>query len=152
MMELRSQHLFTLTALVDPPQTLGQTPLGGRRIVTVTGGQFEGERLSGQVLPGGGDWLLERADGVFVLDVRLTLRTDDGALIYMTYGGLRHGPPEVLARLATGEPVDPGSYYFRTTPGFETADERYSWLNRIVSVAIGERPPEGPRYTVYEIL
>ncbi len=152
MMELRSQHLFTMTALVDSGHRLGETPLGKRRIVTVTGGQFEGERLSGRLLPGGGDWLLERADGVSVLDVRLTLQTDDGALIYMTYRGLRHGPPEVLARLAKGEAVDPGSYYFRASPVFETADDRYGWLNRIVCVAVGERPPEGPRYTVYEIL
>ena len=87
-----------------------------------------------------------------MLDVRLTLETDDAQLIYMTYRGLRHGPADVIARLNRGEPVDPASYYFRTTPVFETASTKYDWLNRVVSVATGRREASGPIYEVYEVL
>ena len=121
-------------------------------IAPITGGQFEGPRLRGRVLPGGGDWTLLRADGVLELDLRLTLETDDGALIHMTSFGYRHGPPEVLAALGRGESVDPASYYFRTTPRFETGDPRYAFLNRILAVSAGDRRAEGPIYTIDEIL
>jgi len=89
---------------------------------------------------------------VLVLDVRLTLRTDDEAMIYMTYRGLRHGPAEVMQRLNAGEPVDPSSYYFRMTPIFETASQRYAWLNGIVAVGVGRREPTGPVYQIHEVL
>jgi len=150
---IETRHLFTLTADVPKIDDLGQTPNGTRRIATVTGGTFKGERLSGKIRAApGGDWLQLRADGATILDVRCTLETDDGELIYMTYRGVRHGPPEVMARLAKGEAVDPKSYYFRTTPVFETASRKYDWLNRIVSVATGRREASGPIYEVYEVL
>lgn len=150
---IETRHLFTMTADVPKIADLGTTPNGARRIATVTGGTFKGERLSGtlQAAPGG-DWLVLRPDGATILDVRITLETDDGALIYMSYRGVRHGPPEVMARLAKGELVDPASYYFRTTPVFETASKKYDWLNRIVSVATGRREASGPIYEVYEVL
>ena len=100
----------------------------------------------------GGDWLLLRADGVLQLDVRVTLQTDDDALIYMAYRGLRDASPEVAERLARGDAVDASEYYFRTTPHFETASEKYSWLNRIIAVAMGDRRATGPLYRVYKIL
>jgi hypothetical protein len=150
---IQTRHLFTMTADVPKIADLGATPNGARRIATVTGGTFKGERLSGRLQPApGGDWLLLRPDGTTILDVRVTLETDDGELIYMTYRGVRHGPPEVMARLAQGEAVDPTSYYFRTTPVFETASKKYDWLNRIVSVATGRREASGPIYEVYEVL
>jgi Protein of unknown function (DUF3237) len=150
---IQTRHLFTMTADVPKIADLGATPNGSRRIATVTGGRFKGERLSGTLQPApGGDWLLLRPDGATILDVRITLETDDRELIYMTYRGVRHGPPEVMARLAKGEAVDPKSYYFRTTPVFETASEKYGWLNRIVSVATGRREASGPVYEVYEVL
>ena len=150
---IQTRHLFTLTADVPRIIDLGATPAGGRRIASVTGGAFKGERLSGTIQPApGGDWILVRADGATVLDVRITLETDDRQLIFMTYRGIRHGPAEVMARLAKGEAVDPASYYFRTTPLFETASPRYDWLNRIVSVASGRREKSGPVYEVYEVL
>jgi len=150
---IQTRHLFTLTAEVPKIIDLGATPAGSRRIATVTGGAFKGERLSGTIHAApGGDWLLVRPDGATILDVRLTLETDDGQLIYMTYRGIRHGPAEVMARLAKGEAVDPASYYFRTTPAFETAAPKYDWLNRIVSVASGRREKSGPVYEVYEVL
>lgn len=151
MIEMR--HLFTFTADVPRIVDLGGTPNGVRRIANVTGGAFKGERLRGTIQPApGGDWLLLRPDGATILDVRVTLETDDGDLIYMTYRGIRHGPADVMARLAKGEAVDPKSYYFRTTPVFETASKKYDWLNRIVSVASGRREASGPIYEVYEVL
>jgi hypothetical protein len=138
--------------LADKPQVLGRTPMGERRIVAVSGGEFEGARLSGTVEPGGSDWIIVRPDGSLKLDVRLSLKTDDGALIGMTYTGYRYGPPEVIERLNRGEAVDPSHYYFRTIPLFETAAPKYAWLNNIVAVATGHRLPEGPVYHVYEVL
>ena len=150
---IQTRHLFTLTADVPKIVDLGATPNGSRRIATVTGGTFKGERLQGTIQPTpGGDWLLLRPDGATVLDVRVTLETDDQQLIYMTYRGLRHGPAEVMARLAKGEAVDPSTYYFRTTPVFETASPKYDWLNRIISVATGRREASGPVYEVFEVL
>jgi len=150
---IQTRHLFTLTAEVPGIVDLGATPQGTRRIATVSGGTFRGERLSGkiQAVPGG-DWILVRPDGATILDVRVTLETDDRQLIYMTYRGVRHGPADVMARLAKGEAVDPASYYFRTTPVFETASPKYDWLNRIVAVATGRREASGPVYEVYEVL
>ncbi len=150
--EIRLEHLLTVRFDVSAPRSLGQTPFGERRIVHITGGSFEGPQLRGTVLPEGGDWLLLRSDGVLQLDVRATLQTDDGALIYMTYRGFRHGPAEVIDRLNRGEAVDPSTYYFRTAPFFETGDERYAWLNRTICVSTGERLPSGPVYTVYQVL
>ena len=150
---IHTKPLFELTLSVPEIVDLGQTPLGIRKIATVAGGQFQGDRIRGSVMPSpGGDWLLLRADNVLTLDVRLTLKTDDGALIYMHYKGLRHGPEEVMARLAKGDAVDPDSYYFRMTPTFETSSEKYAWINRIVCVAKGHRLATGPIYKVFEVL
>ncbi len=138
----------TMDAEVDD---LGPTPLGHRRVVRVTGGTFTGPKLRGRVLPGGGDWLVERRDGTRALDVRITLQTDDGHLIYAHYAGLFHGAPAVMDRLARGEVVDASEYYFRTAPLFETASEKYAWLNRVLAVGIGRRTPGQVSYTVYAI-
>ena len=112
---MESQTLMTMQVTVGGAQKIGAVPQGTRTTVPITGGHFEGPRLRGKVLPGGGDWTLLRADGVLELDLRVTLETDDGALIHMASFGLRHGPPEVIAALARGETVDPATYYFRTT-------------------------------------
>ena len=150
---IQTRHLLTIAIDVPRIVDLGATPNGHRRIATVSGGTFKGERLNGTIQPSpGGDWLLLRPDGVLVLDVRLTLETDDGQLVYMTYRGVRHGPADVMARLNRGEVVDPALYYFRTTPVFETAAAKYDWLNRIVAVGTGRREPTGPVYEVYEVL
>lgn len=151
---LLSSHLFTLSLEVDSSMTdVGETPYGRRRIATVKGGRFEGKELKGVVLPApGGDWLLQRRDGILMLDVRLSLKTHDDHLIYMHYRGMRHGPAWVIEQLNKGEKVDPSQYYFRTTPWFETASEKYRFLNRIVCVATGRRDPTGPVYEVFQIL
>jgi steroid delta-isomerase-like uncharacterized protein len=130
---------------------VGPTPGGHRRIVRVEGGTFAGPRLRGDVLPGGGDWVLERTDGSRRLDVRVTLRTDDGALIYACYGGIFHAPPEIFHRLTAGEAVEESAYYFRTVPLFETASARYAWLNRILAVGYGRRTGGQVAYRVYAI-
>lgn len=152
MSDIRTSPLFTLTLKPGPAQPLGRTPFGERRIVPVPGGSFEGARLRGTVEAGGSDWLLSRADGATQLDVRLTLRTDDGHLIGMTYRGIRHGDPAIMDRLNRGKPVAPDSYYFRIAPFFETASDKYGWLNRIVAVGLGHREPQGPIYRVFEVL
>jgi len=147
-----SRLLMTLQVVVPPPQKLGAVPHGTRVIAPITGGTFEGPRLRGKVLPGGGDWLLTRPDGVVELDLRITLETDDGALIYMTSSGLRHGPPEVLAAMARGETVDPSKYYFRTAIRFETGAPQYAFLNRLIAISSGDRRASGPIYTIDEVL
>jgi len=144
--------LMTLQVAVGGVQRIGAVPLGARVTATIASGHFEGPRLRGKVLPGGGDWTLLRGDGVLELDLRVTLETDDGALIHMASFGLRHGPPDVIAALARGESVDPTSYYFRTTPRFETGHPKYAFLNRLLAVSSGDRRPEGPIYTIEEIL
>jgi hypothetical protein len=149
---LNLEPLFRAEITLAPPQELGDTPLGRRRIINITGGRFAGERLSGRILPGGADWQVVRADGVAELDARYTLETQDGALIYVRNHGLRHGPPEVLRQLAAGEAVDPARYYMRTTPLFETGDARYAWLNRLVCVATGARRAASVELEVFQIL
>ena len=143
---------MTLAVKVEGTQKIGAVPHGTRVTAPVPSGTFAGPRLRGAVLAGGGDWTLLRGDGVLELDLRLTLATDDGALIHLTSFGLRHGPPEVLAALSRGERVDPAAYYFRTTPRFETAAPRYAFLNRLVAVATADRRAEGPIYTIFEVL
>jgi hypothetical protein len=149
---MTSRFLMTIHVFVAPPQKLGAVPHGTRVIAPITSGEFDGPRLRGKVLPGGSDWTLLRSDGVLELDLRITLDTDDGALIYVTSFGLRHGPPEVLTALARGESVDPSLYYFRTAMRFETSAPRYAFLNRLIAVSSGDRRASGPIYTVEEIV
>jgi len=149
---MASRLLMTLRVVVPPPQKVGAVPHGTRVVAPIASGTFEGPRLRGKVLPGGGDWLLLRSDGVLELDLRITLQTEDGALIYMTSFGLRHGPPEVLAALARGESVDPSKYYFRTAARFETSTAQYAFLNRLIAISSGDRRADGPVYRIEEIL
>ncbi len=149
---VRTRPLFVMRLDVKPLLIVGATPAAYRRVGVVPGGSFEGERLSGIVLDGGSDWQNVRADGFTTLDVRLVLKTGDGALIGMTYRGIRHGPADVLQRMERGETVDPASYYFRISPVFETASAPYDWLNRIVALGVGHRRADGPVYSVFEVL
>ncbi len=149
---MTSRLLMMLQVVVAPPQKLGAVPHGTRIIAPITSGTFEGPRLRGKVLPGGGDWTLSRSDAVLELDLRITLETDDHALIYMTFQGLRHGPPDVITAFSRGEVVDPTRYYFRTVPRFETSAEAYAFLNRIVTIGVGETRPGGAVHRIDEIL
>ena len=145
------QPLLRAEITLAPAQELGEAPLGRRRIIPITGGTFRGERLSGRVLAGGADWQVIRADGVAELDARYTLETEDKALIYVRNFGYRHGPADVIRRLAAGEAVDPSLYYMRTTPRFETGAERYRWLNGLICVASGARRAAAVELEVYEV-
>ena len=150
---MNTRPLMMLRVNVATPQSVGAVPQGARRIAPISGGVFEGPRLRGTVLPGGSaDWLLLRADDVLEMDLRVTLRSDDGALISMRSFGMRHGPPDVIAAIARGEAVDPAAYYFRTTPRFRTAHPAYAFLNRLLAVASGDRRAEGPIYSIREVL
>src|SRR5580765_2755190 len=150
---MNTRLLMVMRVKVGTPLNIGAVPCGSRRTAPLSGGTFEGPRLRGTILPGSStDWQLLRSDGVLEMDLRFTLRTDDGALISMSSFGLRHGPPEVIAAIARGETVDPASYYFRTTPRFETAHPTYAFLNRIIAVATGDRRADGPIYAIHEVL
>jgi hypothetical protein len=153
MSEIKTEFVMEMRLAVEMPlQAIGATQYGDRRIAKVTGGTFEGPAIKGVVAGGGGDWILNRTDGVTQLDVRLVMETEDGAMIYMTYTGLRHGPADVMAKLAAGDAVDPDSYYFRTTPYFETGSDAYSWMNKACFIAKGHREPTGPVYRVFRVL
>ena len=149
MLEL--EPLMKIEVTLEPIRDLGDTPLGRRRIIGITGGRFTGARLAGIVLPGGADWQLIRADGSAFLDARYTLQTDDGALIYVSNQGYRHGPKEAMERLGRGEEVDPALIYTRTSPRFETSAPKYAWLNRTLFVGSGVRRRASVELDLYEV-
>ena|SRR5215510_14245127 len=133
---MQSRSLIVLRLATAAIQEVGTTPHGRLSIFPIIGGSFEGERLRGRVLPGGGDWVTTATDGTFELDLRATLETDDGALIHLTFTGVR----------------DDANGYFRTLPRFETVSPKYAFLNRLLAVGIGEIRPDGPVHTIEEIL
>jgi glucuronate isomerase len=133
---INSRSLMVLRLATSPIEEIGSTPEGTLTIFPVTGGSFEGERLRGKVLSGGGDWVTVRSNGMMTLDLRITLETDDGSLIHMTFTGIR----------------DDANRYFRTVPRFETAAPRYAFLNRLLAVGTAEIRPEGPVHLIEEIL
>jgi len=150
---LQNRHLMTLRLDVESSGAaqVGKTPEGRRTIAPVKGGTFEGERLSGKVLPGGADWVRFRADGTMMIDVRLTLQTHDRAMIYLSYQGRFIGASTAMADLAKGKTLDAGSYSLVTVAKFECGDEKYAWLNDVIAVATGEQSGFNPIYTVFEI-
>ena len=135
----RLELVFSARIAVAPPRSLGSVAGGERRIVDIAGGEVSGPKLTGRILPGGADWQVVRDDGTAVLEARYTIEAADGALVYVRNYGYRHGPRDVLARIANGEEVDPALYYFRTAPAFETAAPQYDWLNRTVVVCSAMR-------------
>jgi hypothetical protein len=139
-------------AEVAAPQVIGAGPTGERRIVPIIGGRITGPRLTGDILPGGADFQLIRADGVAEIEARYTIRLEDGALLYVVNRGLRHAAPEDMARLLRGEFVPPGRVYFRTTPTFETPSPTHAWLHRSLFLGLGERRPDSVRVRVFEVL
>jgi Protein of unknown function (DUF3237) len=144
--------LFTIE-FQTTPQIVGTVPAGYfRRTGIIQGGSFEGDRLSGKALPGGGDWVLIRPDGITHLDVRAMLETDRGETIYMTYTGRLKMPAGAAERLAAGETLTEAELYFRTAVQFETAAADLLWLNDIVAVGIGHRRASGPVYRIFEML
>lgn len=149
---LSEKPIFVITSTLAGIQKLGNTPYGERRIINILGGTVEGEKLKGKVLPGGADWQIVRADGVVHLTARYTVETETGGQILVNSEGYRHGPPEVMARLARDETVDRSLYYFRAFMRFETADPAAAWLNRILAVGYGARENRAVRLDVHEVL
>lgn len=136
---MRSRPLMALRLNTAPTQDIGAVPTGTRVTFPITGGSFAGDRLRGRVLPGGDDWTVKRPDGVMELDLRVTLETEDGALIHMTFEGI-------------GDDAAPGAPYFRSLPRFETADPKYFFLSRLLAVGTGEIRADGPVHVIEEIL
>jgi hypothetical protein len=152
--EIATAHLFDIVVDLDPPLNIGTGPSGRRVLFGAAGGSFEGPRLRGEVVAGGGDWALLRPDGAMTLDVRLTLRTHDAALVHMTYGGRFITPPDLredMADVGNRHEIDPARYYFRTNPLFETGAKRYAWLNDIVCVGSGYLVEGGIAYKVSHV-
>ena len=133
------RHTFTLQVELSKPIEMGQGRAGVRRIIPIVGGKASGPDIKGEILNLGADWQTVYADGAAFLDTRYALETDDGAVIEIVNIGSRHGPPEVIKRLAAGEDVDPSLYYMRTAARLETGDERYAWVNHTVFVCAGIR-------------
>ena len=125
--------------------------VGKRRIIPITGGEFSGPRIKGQILNNGADWQVVQADGLAKLDTRYALKTDDGALIYIQTRGVRYGPKDVIAEVAKGNPVDPKKYFFRVFVQFETSAAQYHWLNRAMAIGSGMRLRNAVIYDAYLI-
>jgi Protein of unknown function (DUF3237) len=146
------EFVFAAHVTVDTPLDLGDVGKGGRRIISITGGDFSGPQIRGVVVPGGADWQILRSDGVAELEARYILRTDDGALIHVRNHALRHGPADVIAALAAGRRVDPATYYFRGATFFETSALRYAWITKQIIVCTGEREPGCVKLKFFQIL
>ena len=148
--EPRLTQVYRLEATVDAPLDLGDAGRGHRRIVPLTGGTFTGPEINGQLVPGASaDWQIVLPDGTALGDIRYTLRSDGGALLYVQSRGIRHGSPEVLARLGRGEEVDAGEYTFRTSTQIETAATELDWINKGIFISVGGRRPGGVIYDTY---
>jgi hypothetical protein len=145
------EHLFDMHVNLEPVHMI-PTPTGIRMVFITTGGVIDGPKLNGEVLPGGGDWLLVGSDGTGRVDVRATIRTEHGSLIHYEARGIIKMPTDGLDRLATGETLDFSETYIRTTPRFETSDNRYTWLNEIVALGYNILSPNHIDYRIYGVL
>ncbi len=145
------EHLFDMHVNLAPAQPI-TTPVGVRMTFITTGGLIDGPKLHGEILPGGGDWLIVGGDGAGRVDVRATIRTHDGVLIHYEARGIIKVPADGLARLAAGEVLGFDETYVRTTPKFETADDRYAWLSEVVAVGYNILSPNHIDYRIYRVL
>jgi hypothetical protein len=146
----RLTHVYRLEATLAQPLDLGDVAQGHRRIVPLTGGTFTGPEINGKLLPGASaDWQIVLPDGTALGDIRYTLQTDGGDLLYVQSRGVRHGSPEVLARLARGEDVDAAEYTFRTSTQIETAAPDLDWLNKGIFISVAGRQATGVIYDTY---
>lgn len=147
------EFVYEATGDLEPPVPIGTTYDGTRRIIPIVGGgRVEGPKIKGKLVGNAADWQLTRHDGVTVADAIYALETDDGVVIQIRNRGLRHGPPEVMARLAAGEEVDPTAYYFRTVPEFIAPEGPYDWVNRSIFICSGARYPLGIKLWVWRVL
>jgi len=144
-------EVMRIDVAVEPPSTTGVTPLGETRVIAFEGGTFEGAELRGRLLPGGSDWQRVREDGVLEIRAHYMLETDEGERIEVISEGLRSGTPEVLARLAEGQEVPPGAYYFRTFIRLNTAADRLTHFNHRLYIGVGERRARDVRIVVFAV-
>jgi hypothetical protein len=152
--ELKSEFLFELEADLNAPQVVGPVLSGTRIIFPVISGTVKSQKINGKVLPGGGDWGMVLDSTTFKLDVRATIETDDGAMIYVSYSGYIHTDAKKFAMLLAGKgnELNPADYYFRTNPVFETSSPKYAWLNHTIAIGVGNIPAAGKvAYRVYAI-
>jgi hypothetical protein len=148
--EPRLTRVYRLEATLGQPLDLGDVAQGHRRIVPQTGGTFTGPELNGKLLPGASaDWQIVLSDGTALGDIRYTLQTDTGELLYVQSRGVRHGSADVLARLGRGEDVDASEYTFRASTQIETAAPRLDWLNKGIFISVGGRQATGVIYETY---
>ncbi len=141
-----------LKVKLDPALIVGETPHGTRRIIPIIGGTVEGPKIKGEILNGGADWQILRADGVTELEAHYQFRTDDGTLIYVKNTGIRAATPEIAARLAKGEKVDANEYYFRAMPKFDAPKGKYDWVNNSLFICTGERLPDYVLIRVWKVM
>lgn len=152
--ELKSEFLFELEAELNPPQVVGPVLTGTRIIFPAKSGFIKSQKLNGNILPGGGDWGLVVDSTTFKLDVRITIETDDGAIIYMTYSGFVHTDAKKFTKILEGkwDELVPTDYYFRTNPFFETSSPKYAWLNHTIAIGVGRFAAPGKvAYRVFAI-
>jgi Protein of unknown function (DUF3237) len=149
---LSPEPIFRIQAQLADVLHVGHTPYGERRMVRILGGRVEGAKLNGRILPGGADWQIVRSDRVVDIKATYVIETEAGTRVLVASDGLRHGPADVIEKLAAGEAVSPELYYFRTVMRFETSDPALDWLNRILALARGARQPQAVDLDVYQVL
>lgn len=142
---------ISLSVDLGQPIEMGKARAGQRRIIPIIGGQAKGPDITGRVLNLGADWQTIFSDGASNLDTRYAIETDDGAVIEVVNIGARHGPSDVMARLAQGSDVDPTEYYMRTAARLESGDERYAWVNHMIFVAAGLRRASTVEIDLYKV-
>jgi hypothetical protein len=136
---------------VGTPIEAGEGPRGRRRLIPILGGQASGRDWRARVLPGGADFQLIVSGTLAELDARYMLETEAGEIVYVVNRAVRSGPPELMARLARGEPVDPSLIYFRCSPSFETAAPSLAWINERMFVGSGVREPQRVVMRFFEV-
>lgn len=146
------EYVCTIEVKIDPALVVGESVHGVRKIIPILGGTVKGPNINAVVLNGGADWQNTRKDGVAEIEARYQFKTDDGIIVYIKNNGLRLAAPEVAAKLANGEMVDPSQYYFRTILQFEAPQGKYDWLNKALFVCSGERLPHSVKIHVWKLL
>ena len=148
----KSEYVCTIDVLIDPTLVVGESVHGVRRIIPIIGGTIEGPNIKGTILNGGADWQNIRKDGVAEIEARYQFKTDDGSLIYIKNAGMRIASPEIAAKIASGELVEPSLYYFRTVLQFEAPIGKYDWLNKAIFICTAERKAKSVRIYVWKLL
>jgi len=149
---LQTKYVFSLAIKIGAPIVAGDLGYGTRRIIPILGGEVRGEAIKGTIFPYGADFQTIRPNGLTELEAKYAFETDDGAIVYIEYVGIRFGPKELLDRIAKGWNVDPALIYFRSVPKFETGAEKYRWLMENLFVGVGARHPDRVEIDVHQVL